>query len=718
MPPLVVADLAPVPQKLSSKSQQFWIEFFLGFVVVAAAAAEWWHQDQLTILQHLAVWCAFLLALTVLSRKGLVKLFGPVLFYDAIRTGRRKRYIILRCLYATAFLFVLYWTYSSQPRPFPGAWPRGFVRQADAAALAASFFYSFMQVQFLALIVFTPAYSAGAIAEEKERKTMEFLLATDLSSREIVLSKLVSQLGSLALLVMTGLPILGFLQFMGGVDPNLVLAGFVLTGLSMASLASVCILTSVYAKKPRTAIVVSYLIVFAYLALASWTNSKLAPAGFLTDAFNTGNMFALVTTLQADVDAGKNLAVTVPQLVRDYAFFHIGLAAVCSVWAVARVRSIALGQITATARQMRARAGFAVRPRVGRLPVIWKEIFVEPGLRLNWIAWLVLVMLFFLSLYLFVGTGSEFFDSLLGRGGYGNFSNIALNRWLYLKEVLTGERFDTIRPMLRPGVASVTPKPTYLTLAARWDLLSQLLNPWVRVTGTIVASLMLVGVAVRAAGSISGERERQTLDGLLTSPLQSHDLLFGKWLGSLLGVRRAWYWLGLIWGIGLVTGGLHPAALMLAFVAWLVYASCLAGVGLWFSISCRTSLRATLCTLAATLAASIGHWLIWLCLVIAFSSFGPMDYALGALHVSITPPAILYWLSASGLEMTWSNDWEVHACLGGFGLFVWALAACVIWSVSRRRFRKLTSRMPYRRPQLLDPYRQRADGSFKPDRLA
>jgi len=95
-----------------------------------------------------------------------------------------------------------------------------------------------------------------------------------------------------------------------------------------------------------------------------------------------------------------------------------------------------------------------------------------------------------------------------------------------------------------------------------------------------------------------------------------------------------------------------------------------------------------------------------------------MDYALGALHVSITPPAILYWLSASGLEMGSSNDWEVHACLGGFGLFVWALAACVIWSVSRRRFRKLTSRMPYRRPEAPGPYKQRADRYFKPDRLA
>ena len=109
------------------------------------------------------------------SRKGWIKLFGPVLFYDAIRTSRRSRYIVLRCLYASAFLLVLYWTYTSFVSSLPVIWPgsatrpRLVVRPSDAAALAASFFYSFMKVQFLALLVFTPAYTAGAIAEEKER---------------------------------------------------------------------------------------------------------------------------------------------------------------------------------------------------------------------------------------------------------------------------------------------------------------------------------------------------------------------------------------------------------------------------------------------------------------------------------------------------------------------------------------------------------------------
>jgi ABC-type transport system involved in multi-copper enzyme maturation permease subunit len=668
MPPVAAAAVA-------SKRKQFWIELSLGLVVAGSAAVAWWQQSRLTLLQQMATWGALLLTLALLSRRGWIKLFGPVLFYDAIRTGRRSRYIVMRCLYGIAFLAVLYWTYSSYASSLRG-WgvPRGVVRQSEAAALAAAFFYSFMKVQFLALVFFTPAYAAGAIAEEKERKTIEFLLATDLHNREIVLSKLVSRLGSLMLLVLTGLPILGFLQLMGGVDPNMVLAGFAVTGLSMISLTSVSILTSVYVKKPRTAIVVSYLILLAYLSLAAWMDRTPPPTGFLADAFNAGNVFVLLTTLQAGVAAGKNLADLVPGLVRQYALFHIPLAVICSAWAVSRLRTLALQQNTATLPQQSVAVrppGFGIRPRVGRLPMIWKEVFVEPGLRLTWVGWLAFVALFLISLYLFVGADARFFDVMLGQQGRRHFA---------------------YGPY---GLGQ----------------LSQLLNPWVRVAGTTVASLMLVGVAVRASSSISGERDRETLDGLLTSPLQSHDILFAKWLGSLLGVRWAWFWLGLIWGVGMLTGNLHPAALMLSFVAWLVYASCLAGVGIWFSISCRTTLQATLWTLAVTLGVSVGHWLIWLGLLPFCSPWRMGDIL--ELQACITPPAVLYGLS-EGVGVGRSDRWEVNTILAGFGLFLWALAACVIWSVSRTRFRRLTSRMPHRRPEF--HYRDAAYGIQYPQR--
>jgi ABC-type transport system involved in multi-copper enzyme maturation permease subunit len=701
MPSLVLDALSSVRHNLSGRRKQFWIELFLAAAGLAGAAAAWWYHNRLTLAVRVGVWSVLVLAMAVLARKGWIRLCGPVLFYDAIRTGRRSRYIVLRCLYATAFLFVMYWTYTSFSNSrwmfyAPGRYPpmagaASIVRQSEAAALAASFFENAMKVQFLALIFFTPAYAAGAIAEEKERKTMEFLLATDLHSREIVLSKLLSRLGSLALLVMTGLPILSLLQLMGGVDPNLVVAGFILTGLSMVSLASVSILVSVYAKKPRAAIVVSYLILVAYLLIASSTSRIPAATSHLADAFNSGNIFAVKAILEADVAKGLDLARTVPALVRNYALFHLLLAGFCSTWAVVRLRRLALRQSTAAARPVSRRAVFGIRPRVGRLPMTWKEIFVEPGLRVNWIGWLCFFGLLALSFYLFAGTDSRLFDDIFGRSPAPIYRPQVYNLagWTGMPPA-TPSRWDELAYLFNP----------WFPIANRWTHISLFFSSWVRIAGTIVASLMLVGVAVRGSSSISGERDRETLDGLLTSPLQSHDILFGKWLGSLLSVRGAWFWLALIWGVGLVTGGLHPASLMLTFVAWLVYASCLGGVGIWFSISCRTTLRATLYTLAVTFAASVGHWLVWLCWPPYYAGLWSSFGILLNFQACMTPPAVLYSLSATSAEVGYSMEWEMHTLLAGFGLFLWALAACTIWSISRTRFRMLTSRMPHRRPEL------------------
>src|SRR5439155_20537601 len=106
----------------------------------------------------------------------------------------------------------------------------------ELAEFGRCFFFVFIAIQSLTLAWLTPAYTARAIAAEKERQTLDALLATDLRNREIVLSPYVSRLANIIMLILAGLPILAILQFMGGVDPNLVLAGFAAVGLTPISL--------------------------------------------------------------------------------------------------------------------------------------------------------------------------------------------------------------------------------------------------------------------------------------------------------------------------------------------------------------------------------------------------------------------------------------------------------------------------------------------------
>src|SRR5262249_38273620 len=153
----------------------------------------------------------------------------------------------------------------------------------------------------------------------------EFILATDLRNREIVLGKLSARLANLGLLLMAGLPVLSFLQFLGGVDPGMVIAGFCATALTLLSLASLSMFHSVLCKRAFDAIVLSYLSAVAYvgLTLIGWSLLKAFPTaaafpstetwsspvtiGMINDWLCSGNPITGLIELIMQVEAGTPL---------------------------------------------------------------------------------------------------------------------------------------------------------------------------------------------------------------------------------------------------------------------------------------------------------------------------------------------------------------------------------------------------------------------------
>jgi ABC-type transport system involved in multi-copper enzyme maturation permease subunit len=666
-----------------SNSRESWIERVWFVAILACAVVVGWMRARLSMSQEVVLWALLLVALAVLLRRGWLRLFGPMLFYDLVRVARRIRYFVFRCLYVLLLALLLGWVYL--------LWyldtDTGHLRPNEMARFAETFFYTFMSVQFTMVVVLTPAYTAGAIAEEKERKTLEFLLATDLRNREIVLSKLLSRLANITLLTLAGLPILSFLQFLGGVDPNLVLAGFAATALTMFSLAGLSILSSAMTKRPRDAIALTYLSAAAYLILSGGSWALLLPTGLSTatwtlpwlgpvtvsdfaHAVSIGNIVAVCIQLAGAVGTGKNLADSLPSVLRDYALFHGCVGVFCSSWAVIRLRALALKQSYGKVQKLQWRTRFWSRPAVGNRPMLWKEIFIEPGLRLNALGRILVSVLVISSFIPVVFIFDEFFSGMLRPAG-GTFYR------------------------------------------SSWDGLSRAMNIWVRVLGSLVACLMLLGIAARASSSISNERDRQTMDGLLTTPLDSNTILWAKWVGNVLSVRWGWLWLGAIYALGLVTGGLHPLGLPLLLAAWLIYAFLVSGIGLWFSMVSRTSLRATLWTLLCTAGAGVGHWLVWMCCIPLFITVGRQPAFLewvSKFQVGFTPPSCLgYCFSVCALDFQESrgrSDGAHEAILYGLlGLVCWAVLAVTLAMVNSARFRVLTGRMPFQRPQLATPRR-------------
>jgi ABC-type transport system involved in multi-copper enzyme maturation permease subunit len=654
------------------------------FLLIEAAALLWfWHS--IPVAAQVILWLQWLAVLIGLRVGGFFLLFGPVLYYDLVRAARRRRQIILRCVYAFLLLFLICWVYMMWVMDRPG----GQLTAQQMPLFASSFFYMFMVVQFVAVVILTPAYTAGAIAEEKDRKTLEFMLATDLRNREIVLSKLASRLANLTLLLLTGVPILSALQFFGGVDPNLTIAGFAATVLTMCSLAGLGIFCSVHARKPRDAISLTFLAFGAYLIVSTFAwvgvyivsrmGVTLTPSWIpatlpqdLAEWLAAGNIIVALIRLAETVNMGGGTVDKVlPELLAGYAIFH-GLVAIgMPLWATARLRSVAMSEHETRPRKKKMAAlptRVIRRPRVGRYPMLWKEVFAEPGMRLLWLGRIAVALVVL-----------------------GSFAPAILIFY-----------FTIIDP---PGGQVPSLKN-----------LGEGMMVWVRGVGPVAASLTLLAVGIRAAGSISGERDKHTFDELLTSPLTSQAILFAKWFGSITSVRAGWLWLALLWGLAVLTGGMNPFAVVPLVAAWLAYAAVFAGIGVWFSMTCSTSLRSTLWTLSTILLVSAGHWI-----VMALFVYTPLA-ALGGrsrvindltqwlmdLEIGQTPPLVFGFLAFRLEDFEIANryftEWYakvIGCCL--WGILLWGGAAGVVYLVASLRFRALTNRQAVLQPEVRLP---------------
>jgi ABC-type transport system involved in multi-copper enzyme maturation permease subunit len=238
---------------------------------------------------------------------------------------------------------------------------------------------------------------------------------------------------------------------------------------------------------------------------------------------------------------------------------------------------------------------------------------------------------------------------------------------------------------------------SFLTIIAGADA-SGMANPFTRIVGTAIACTLLIGVAIRSAASFSGERDRQTLDDLLTTPLDNRTILTAKALGSILSVRAGCWVLLAIWALGVMAGGVTILAFPALILAWIVYALFIAGIGTWCSLASRTTLRATIWTLSITVGLVLLPWVVELSmdLLLGYSQ-GELS---NLLHTALSPLATLSWLSSSQTtrlgygRYAAANPLAAEWAAALLGLIAYAVAARCIWWMIRVRFGRMTGRMP------------------------
>jgi ABC-type transport system involved in multi-copper enzyme maturation permease subunit len=623
-----------------------------------------------------------------------VKLFGPVFFYDMIRVARRGRYVVLRCLYALLLLLLMYVVYEKHFSTYAIriAGDRELTQQL-MAEFAEKFFGAFLATQFIAIMLLTPAYTAGAIAEEKQRKTIEYLFATDLGNHEIVLGKLAARVGNLILLIVTGLPILSLTQLFGGISPMLLWCGFAATGLAMLSLATLSILQSVYAKRVRDAMIRTYVIVIGYFA--GWGVLGLIRLLLAMDppaprvvidifdaamkVYNAGNpamgIYDLIEYIRTSPSGNFGYRPLV--LLGYFALFHGTLAILCMSLSVVKLRSAYVRQVYGKvvkamklAQATKPPRRIKPKPPITERPMVWKEMYAERGLRLGVLGELAFII---------IALGLICPAIVL--------AGIVVLEWWHNSGGL--------------------------------EMYQHRMNLYVRYAGTILSCVIAAGVGIRAAGTIAAERDRLTYETLMSSTLTNHEILFGKWIGAVTSMRWVYALLAAMWLLGLVCGGLHWLAFPLVLVVLVLTVMLAASLGLWFGSGARTGLRASMATVVGLLVLLLGPFMLgglgessglyWLRAGSPAGMIYHLSFHRGETHLLLNPssaPQVASW-NADGEMISRREVYAFYASLVmGSVLAVGTLAITLLAS---RRFRLTCGRI-VARPEPLDTrYQSRLD---------
>jgi len=180
-------------------------------------------------------------------------LAGPVFRLELLTIGRRTRYFITRVVYT---LGLLIGALALLPGYVPFYRHQAF-QLADYSKLALTFFASFAGITRPDLLV-TPAMTAGTIAVEHERRTIDYLLTTQLTDAEITLSKFLARLSTIVLQLLVGPAVMLLVMLFGGIRTQTIVQVFGYSLCVLVATASAVAVDIASSRNSRAAITSAY----------------------------------------------------------------------------------------------------------------------------------------------------------------------------------------------------------------------------------------------------------------------------------------------------------------------------------------------------------------------------------------------------------------------------------------------------------------------------
>lgn len=130
----------------------------------------------------------------------------------------------------------------------------GRLSHREYAEVGTNFATAVLVVQ-LALVLFAaPATAAGAVCIDKSRGNAALLMATHMSAADFVLGKVIGRLSPMIALIMASVPLLFITAFLGGINYEFLIGGFIVLVGAATLGCSFAILMSLYVKRTHEAL--------------------------------------------------------------------------------------------------------------------------------------------------------------------------------------------------------------------------------------------------------------------------------------------------------------------------------------------------------------------------------------------------------------------------------------------------------------------------------
>jgi ABC-type transport system involved in multi-copper enzyme maturation permease subunit len=393
-----------------------------------------------------------------------------VFVYEWITAARRWQAYALRSLFVLGLLVAVLVIGAGRGAVISGGTQ---ARLRVLAEVGEKLFVAVVGTQLALVLLAAPAATAGAICLDRSRGTLTHLLATDLSDREIVLGKLAARLTPVIVLVAATLPVMELLSLLGGVDPNSLLKSFIVT-MGIAALGCcVALFFSIRVRRTHEALLATYAVWGLWLLGSHMLRQIGRAIGLLWDLeLPNTDPFELCF-------APYWLPGSVGWL--DYLVFFaeaLGVSTILTAIAVKSMRRICTRDVAARAPRRPKRLTTGREAVVGWVSGLLKK--TGPSLDFNPVLW------------------REWHRNRPSR-----WARIAAMAFIALALTFS-------------AIATCAGAPRDMA-------------PWVN---AFQVSIGLLFLSVIAATPLAEERARGSLDVLLTTPMETGQIVFGKWLGT------------------------------------------------------------------------------------------------------------------------------------------------------------------------------------------